>query len=193
VQTTITIAYPLSEVYGDDHAALNVLSKMIDFTVSNVRHQLGVSYGVGVRVATDRPRIELRGPLDSGRAGEGLAAIHAAIQRLRDGEEFARQFAFARRSVVSDLIDVQSDPQLLASQLAVAVRNGRSYEYFQALTRRVARLTPQDIRAQIDRVLRDDRAVTLIQGPAAGVRVVLEHNKITGARALPDVVHDEHE
>ncbi|MCA9719310.1 MAG: insulinase family protein, partial [Myxococcales bacterium] len=122
VQTTVTIAYPLAEVYGEHHAALAVLVDMLEFAAGAVRYQLGVSYGVHARLDTSRPRVELRGPLDSGRAGEGVAALQAALRGLREREDFERLFAFSRRNVLKDLINVQGDPQLLAGQLAVAVR-----------------------------------------------------------------------
>jgi hypothetical protein len=35
--------------------------------------------------------------------------------------------------------------------------------------------------------------VVLVQGPAAGIEVVLEANEITGATKLPDAIHDEDE
>ncbi len=193
VQTTVTLAYPLAEVYGEQHAALSVLVNMLEFTAGRIRYQLGVSYGIHARLPTARPRIELSGPLDSDHAGEGVEALRAAVASLKGGEDFERLFAFARRNVLRDLINVQGDPQLLAGQLANAVRNGRSYEYFQEHTRRVAALTPEEVRAQIDAVLRDERALLLIQGPAKGVARALEHNKITDAVALPEVVHDEDE
>jgi zinc protease len=193
VQTDVTIAYPLAEAYGDDHAALAVLADMLNFEVSVVRMELGASYGVYGRLDTERPRIEVGGAIDSARGSEGLTAIRAAIQRLRDGRDFDRRFAFARRNVLREMINAQADPQLLAGQLAQAVRNGRSYDYFQELARRVATLTPAQVKAQIERVLVDSRAVTMIQGPADGVADILAKHEITGAKRLPDVVHEDEE
>jgi len=116
-----------------------------------------------------------------------------AIQRLRDGEDFDREFAFARRNVLTGMINAQADGQLLAGRLAEAVRNGRSYEYFQELARRVATLKPEQVKAQIDRVLKDSRSVTMVRGPAEGVNDILIVHKITDAKKLPDVIHDEDE
>ncbi|MCA9653864.1 MAG: insulinase family protein [Myxococcales bacterium] len=193
VQTTVTTAYPLAVAYGDDHAALAVLASMLDFEVSAVRQKLGASYGVYARLAVDRPRIEVGGAIDSARAGEGVAAIRAAVQRIRDGEDFDRRFAFARREVLKGMINAQADSELLAARLAEAVRNGKSYDYFRELAAKVASLEPEAVRAQIDRVLKDERAVTLVQGPAAGVANVVESNGMTDVLELPEVVHDEGE
>jgi zinc protease len=190
-QTDVTIAYPMATAYGDDHAALLVLADMLNFGVSSVRQTLGASYGVYARLDTDRPRIEIGGSLDSARAGEGFAAIVGAVQALRDRKDFDRQFAFARRNVLREMLNAQADSRLLAGQLAQAVRAGRSAEYFTELARRVATLEPAMVQAQVAKVLREERSVTLIQGPADGVRVVVEHNGISGAQGLPDVVHDE--
>lgn len=193
VQTDLTIAFPLAEVYGDDHAALMVLATMLNEEVSAVRQKLGASYGVYARVDSERPRMEIGGALDSAKAGEGSAAILAAIQSLRDGEDFDRRFAFARRAVLKDMLNAQADSQLLAGRLAEAVRNGRSYDYFQELARQVATLEPKAVKAQIEKVLVASRSVTLIQGPASGVKNVLDFNKITGETKLPDAIHDEDE
>lgn len=193
VQTDLTIAFPLAEVYGDDHAALLVLANILNEEVAAVRQKLGASYGVYARLDTGRPNITLGGALDSTKAGAGSEAILAAIQSLRDGEDFERRFAFARRSVLKDMLNAQADSELLAGRLADAVRNGRSYDYFQELARQVATLEPKAVKAQIDRVLVPSRSVMLVQGPAAGIKNVLEHNKITGETKLPDAIHDEDE
>ena len=190
-QTDVTIAYPLAEVYGDDHAALAVMAEMLNFKVSAVRHELGASYGVYAALDQSRPRIVIGGALDSRRSGEALAAIHAAIASLRSGEDFDRQFAFARRNVLSNLINAQGDPKLLASQLAQAIQNGRSYDYFRALARNVATLRPEQVAAVLDRVVRDERSVTLLEGPAEGIQRILDELSITGELSLPEVVHDE--
>ncbi|MBC8066770.1 MAG: insulinase family protein [Deltaproteobacteria bacterium] len=192
-QTDVTMAFPLAQAYGDDHAALAVMADMMNFGVSAVRMQLGASYGVYARLDTERPRIEVGGSLDSTRAGEAHKAILASIQRMRDGEDFAKQFAFARRNVLRQMINAQADPRLLAGQLAQAARAGRSYEYFQELARRVANLKPEQVKAQIDRVLVPGRSVTLIQGPAAGIANVVESTGIKGAKVLPEAVHDDDE
>lgn len=191
VMTDVRIAFPLREVYGEHHAALAVLADMLNFEVSMVRQKLGASYGVYARLDSERPRIEVGGAVDSARAGEGLAAIRAAIDKLRTGEDFDKHFAFARRNVLRGMLNAQADAKLLAGQLAQAMRNGRDYEYFQAHAKSVATLTPEKVKAEIDRILKEERSLTLIQGPAAGVKNAVEHNKIVGAKALPEVVHDE--
>jgi zinc protease len=192
-QTDLTIAWGLDTAYGDDHAALAVLADMMNFGVSAVRMQLGASYGIYARLDTERPRIEIGGALDSTRAGEGYQAILASVQALRDGDDFARKFAFARRNVLRELINAQADPRLLAGQLAQAARSGHGYEYFQELARRVATLKPEQVKQQIARVLDAQKSVTLIQGPAAGIDNLVKAAGITGAKALPEAVHDEDE
>lgn len=189
--TDVTIGFPLANAYGDDHAALAVMADMMNFGVSGVRMQLGASYGVYARLDTARPHIAIGGALDSARAGEAYKAILASVQKLRDGEDFDRLFAFARRNVLRQMINAQADPRLLAGQLAQAARSGRSYDYFQDLARRVATLTPEQVKAQIAKVLVHERSITLVQGPKSGIENLLSTNGIKGAKALPDAVHDE--
>ncbi|MCX4242676.1 M16 family metallopeptidase [Paraliomyxa miuraensis] len=191
VQTDLRIGFPLAEVYGDEHAALLVLSNMLNEEVAAVRQKLGASYGVYAGLSTERPNISIGGALDSTKAGVGTEAILAAIQSIRDGEDFDRRFAFARRAVLKDMLNAQADSELLAGRLADAVRNGRSYDYFQELARAVATLEPKTVKAQIDKVLVPSRSVILVQGPAEGIQNVVTHNKMTVDLKLPDVIHDE--
>ncbi|MEZ4452025.1 MAG: insulinase family protein [Nannocystaceae bacterium] len=193
IQTDITIAFPLAEVYGEDHAALAVLGEMLSFEVSTVREQLGASYGVYGRVDTDRPRIVVGGSVDSARAPEAMAAMLAGLQRLRDGEDFDRRFAFARRKVVNEMAQVQGDSELLAGRLAESVRRGVGYEYFESLASQISTLSPEAVKAQIDRHLLVDRAVTLLQGPEDAVKKVIAAQKIVDVNYLPTVVHEEDE
>lgn len=191
--TDVQIGFPLAEVYGDDHAALQVMAAMLNHGVESVRQKLGASYGVYARLDSERPGIFVGGALDSTRSGAGLQAIRQAIEDLRAGKDFDRQFAFARRNVLTSMINAQADPQLLAGNLAQAVRHGRSYEYFQDLARRVATLKPEQVKAQIERVLRDARSVTMVRGPAEGVNDILLVHDVKDAHKLPEVVHDEDE
>ena len=191
VQTDLRISFPLATAYGDAHAALLVLSTMLNEEVSAVRQKLGASYGVYARLDTGRPNITIGGSLDSAKAGVGSEAMLAAIQSLRDGGDFDRRFAFARRAVLKDMLNAQADSELLAGRLADAVRNGRSYDYFQELARKVATLEPKAVKAQIDAVLVPSRSVILIQGPAAGIENVVAHNKMKVDLKLPDAIHDE--
>jgi predicted Zn-dependent peptidase len=158
-----------------------------------VRQKLGASYGVYSFLDADRPRVEAWGVLDSDRSDEGLVAMRAAIQRMHDGEDFERLFAFARRNALREMLNAQGDPELLAAQLSQAVRAGRSYDYFRELARQVATLKPAAVKAQIKKVLRDDTSVMLITGPAEGIYKATTANAIKDAKVLPDVVHEDEE
>ena len=193
VQTDILITYPLAEAYGEDHAALMVMASMLNFRVSAVRQKLGASYGVYARLDAGRPSVVVGGSIDSARGPEGLAAIKEAIKGLSGSADFNKEFAFARRSVLRNMLNAQGDPELLAGQLAQAVQNGRSYDYFRDLARKVATLTPAQVKKQIKRVIVDERSVTLVQGPADGIQAVMDSQKVTNPMKLPDVVHDEDE
>ncbi|MBL4776368.1 insulinase family protein, partial [Ralstonia sp.] len=83
VQTDVFIAYPMAEVYGEDHAALLVLAAMLNFNVAAVRMKLGASYGIYSRVDASRPSLVIGGALDSAKAGEGFGAIKQAVQAVR--------------------------------------------------------------------------------------------------------------
>jgi predicted Zn-dependent peptidase len=192
-QTDVRIAYPLSQVYGNDHAALLVMTEMLNHELANVRLKLGASYGVYARLDAERPRIEAWGALDSTKADAGYKAMLAAVQRMRSDEDFDRLFAFARRNVLRQMLNQQGDPALLAEQLAQAVRAGRSYDYFRELARQVSTLQPKAVKAQVAKVLRDQASVTLISGPGEGIVKATMGNGIKDPKVLPDVVHEDEE
>jgi|GEM_PF-1190013 len=191
VQTDVQIDFGLAEVYGDDHAALLVMAEMLNFGVARVRMELGASYGTYARLDANRPRISIGGAIDSARAGEGLSAILAAIDELRTRTDFERRFAFARRNVLQGMINAQGDPKDFANTLARGVSSGRGYAYFRELAAKVAALKPAEVEAAIDRVLKQERSVTMVQGPKLGVDNAVAGAKLTGVVALPEVVHDE--
>lgn len=191
IQTTVTLSFPLAATFGDDHAALMVLASMLDGEVAVVRDELAASYGVYAGLVHHPSSIRISGAIDSKRAGEGLQAILAGVQRLRDGEGLEQRFALARRLVLRSLVDAQGDAALLTDQLTTALARGQSPDYFQQLARRVATLEPDAVRGAIERVLPAARSVLLVRGPATGVEDALERNGITDALALPEVVPDE--
>jgi predicted Zn-dependent peptidase len=175
--------------YGEEHAALLVLTEMLDREVGAVREQLGASYGVYASLRVDPGGVLITGAIDSERAGQGLRAILAGVQRVRDGEGFDQRFALARRQVLRTLVDDQGDASRLTGYLTAALAGGQAADYFQQLGRRVATLAPDDVHAVAERVLPVERSVMLVQGPAAGVADALEGSGITEALALPEVVH----
>ncbi|MEM6996413.1 MAG: hypothetical protein AAF721_38265, partial [Myxococcota bacterium] len=91
------------------------------------------------------------------------------------------------------LLGQQGDPKALAEQLAQAIRAGQPYDYFQTLAQQLANLEPKQVKDVMARFIKEDRAVTLLQGPQAGIDNILEFNKITGEMRLPDAVDPEDE
>jgi len=193
VQTDVRISYPLANVYGKDHAALLVLAQMINFNAGAVRTKLGASYGIYCGVNTSRPSLIMGGALDSAKAGPGFAAIKQAVTLVREGEDFDRLFAYGRRQAVNTLLGQQGDPKALAEQLANAVRAGQSADYFTTLAQDLAALKPEQVKEVLDRLIKEEEAVTLLQGPQLGIDNILTHNKITGELKLPDAVDPDDE
>jgi zinc protease len=191
VMTDVRITYPMGNVFGKDHAALMVLSEMLNFEVGAVRKKLGASYGIYAFVNSDRPQIAVGGAVDGARSNEGYQAIKEAIDVVRKGDDFDRLFAFARRNVLQSMVNAQANPETLARRLAQSIQYGLSYDYYTELARQVATLKPEQVKAQIDKVLVDDKAVTMFLGPKKGIDDIIVGSQIVGAKSLPEVVHDE--
>lgn len=192
-QTQVTLGFAVPEVMGYDHAGLEVLTTMLEHEVAAVRETLGASYGVHARLHLDWPRVEISGELDSSRAGPALAEIRSAIDRVFDPATFDLRFVHARRQVLRELLGAQGDPQGFGLQIATALRYGQPSNYFSKLARSVAGLTADELRTNYSSWLAVDKAVMLIQGPAAGIEQATQHNGLTYVRELPPLLRKKRE
>jgi len=141
---------------------------------------------VGASLGLEHPRIEIGGAVDSARADEAASALLAAIKRIRDGDDFARRFAYARRRVLRRMLLIQGDPSRLAEELARSVKSGYGYSYYEELASKVATLKPQDVRDEVERTIDLARSVTLLEGPEVGVRRVLSGNELGPVKFLEE-------
>lgn len=102
---------------------------------------------------------------------------------LRDRDDFERQFAFARREVLSDLLAMKSDATTLGALIAGAVREGLEPDYVSELAQTVAALDVEAVGAQLDWVLFRGNSVTLLAGPPKGIADARRGHGLTGRRS----------
>lgn len=101
------------------------------------------------------------------------------------------RFVHARRQVLRELLGAQGDPQGFSVQIATALRYGQPSNYFSKLARSVAALTADELRTNYSSWLAADKAVMLIQGPAAGIEQATQHSGLTYVRELKPILRDD--
>jgi predicted Zn-dependent peptidase len=87
------------------------------------------------------------GTVDATRGGESLKAMRDAVDSLRRGEDFDRDFATARRTVLKSLLAESTDTGSLAERLAVIATYGLSLDYYDQQVKATATVSPAQVRA----------------------------------------------
>ncbi|HUH01557.1 MAG TPA: insulinase family protein [Kofleriaceae bacterium] len=148
-QMTVQIAYPAPAGIGGDEAARRVLAAMLNLRMAEIRTKLGSTYGT---YAARPPRVGptayvMGGTVDATRGGESLKAMRDAVDSLRRGENFDRDFATARRTVLKSLLAESTDTRSLAGRLANIATYGLSLDYYDQQVKATAAVSPAQVRA----------------------------------------------
>lgn len=186
-QVGVTMMYPTSVGIDERYAAREVLVEMIEARTAVVREVLGASYGIHATASVGRGpgMLVVSGDVDAARAGEAMAAMRDALQALRDGDEaFDADFVLARRLVVQRLLADTADSASVARELAFIARHGLPADFHDDVARRVAALTPDDIRALIAEELAPENETILCTGDRDTVANAFAAAGITGAGFL---------
>lgn len=173
-QSRVTIAAPLAEVYGDDHAALLVLAEMLNLSLRSVRESLAASYGFFAAVKQRPPRLIVAGDLDNERAGQGAKSVLASLDAMMAEGESQRLFVVARARAVRDVAAQQGDAARFSAAFTKAVQAGQPDDYYVALTTKIAQLRPEQVRELAQRVLDPERRMLEVVGPAEVRDAVME-------------------
>jgi predicted Zn-dependent peptidase len=183
---TLRIAYPGPMGSDKDTATRMVLAEMLTLRMSDLREKLGSSYGTRAGYATRvGPGMYLiEGPVDAARAGESLAAMRAGIESLRKGENFAEDFARARRMVLEDLLAEATDSFSLARQLTSLVTLDLPLDHYDTLVRKVANLAPEEVMLLIAKDLKAEGEVVIAHGPKDALKKAFADAGIQNAKLV---------
>ena len=168
-QIRVAIEYPAHTGLDSQHAARLILAEMLNQKMSEIRTELGSTYGTYARLTTNLGpnAYQMGGTVDAQRAGVSLKAMRDKIDGLRKGEDFDRVFALARRTVLKGLLAESTTTTSLGDRLAGIAEFGKGPAYYDNLARYVAAASPAQVKAlmaaEIDPrgevvVLMDDRA-----------------------------------
>jgi len=186
-QVTIGIAYPTAAGIDGMEAARLVLTEMLSQRMGRVRTELGSTYGVG----TQRQRH--RGPgsyivfgnVDAPRAGESLAFMREMIDGLRNGDNFAVEFAKARRVVLQRLLTEASDSGSVAARLGFMAAYGVDADYYEQLRKRVAVLNPALLQTVVKQEFAPNKEAIVLLGDKASLEKAFSEAKVDGAIIKP--------
>jgi zinc protease len=185
-QMAVTVAYPTVGWIDDNTAARMVLAEMLNLRMAKIRTQLGSTYGTYAQLAqrVGPSAYRMGGNIDAERAGESLKAMRDEIERLRKGDGFDVDFATARRIVVRQLLDEATDSMSLATRLAELARHHIPPAMHNQLLAGIARLTPAQVKALVERELAPDREVVACKGDRAVLSRAFQAAEIGPARLI---------
>ncbi|HEU5055875.1 MAG TPA: pitrilysin family protein [Kofleriaceae bacterium] len=150
-QMTVTIAYPSPAGVDGQSAARLVLAEMLNERMGEIRTELGSTYGAyaGRSRNVGPNSYQMGAGVDAARAGESLKAMRAKVESLRQGENFDKTFALARRAVLKRLMADSAQTGALAGKLGGIAVFGLGPDYYDTLAKYVAAASPAQIKALI--------------------------------------------
>ncbi len=150
-QMEVRLLYPAPAGMDGQQAARMVLGQMLSDRMSEIRKELGSTYGIRFQplVHLGPGAYHVSGGVDAPRAGETLKAIRDKVESLRRGDDFEKTFALARRAVLKRLLVSSSETRALAGRLSNIALFGLAPEHYDNLVRYVAAVSPAQIKALI--------------------------------------------
>jgi zinc protease len=150
-QVQIELGFPAPAGIDGQQAARLVLTQLLSDRMGEIRTELGSTYGIRTQpiVHLGPAAYLVTGGIDAPRAGETLKAIHGKLEGLRQGENFDKGFALARRAVLKRLLTSSSETGSLADRLARIAGFGLGPDYYDNLVRYVAAVSPAQVKALI--------------------------------------------
>jgi zinc protease len=160
-QMQVSIVYPGPAGMDENEAARSILTTMLNLRLAQIRTELGSTYGTyaGRRASIGPSAYFMGGGVDAERAGESLAAMREKIDGLRRGEDFDMDFATARRMVLKRLLAESTDTGSIASRLSTIAAYDLPPDYFDQQVRRVAAVSPDDVKALMAKELKPELEV----------------------------------
>ena len=184
VQIGISISFPTTPGFHEQHAARLVLAEMLRQALTlTLRERMAASYGVGVTHSyrSGPGHLTIETEVDQTRAGEAFSALRNELTRLRGGD-FAAVFVRARRAVLQQLMATALDSDSVADKLELLATHGLPGDYHDRLGQRVAALRIGDMRALIAAEMGAEREVVAALGQRASIDAMYQAAGIQGVR-----------
>jgi len=159
----LKIAFPI----GGSRAALLVATQLVDQAISDVRQQLGASYGLEARLYESRlaTRIEIAGYIAANRTTEALALLRerlAAVRVMNDAT--ASLFVSARARVLARSMSISTGASGLANLAERNAALGLGVDADVETTEVVRKLMLHDLANQLQ-AIDFDRSAIVLRGP----------------------------
>jgi zinc protease len=185
-QTEVSIAYPAPSGIDGEQAARMVMTEMLNIRMFKIRTELGSTYGTyAARSNNMGPNAYMMGgSIDTPRAGESLKAMREKVDSLRRGEDFDRDFATARRTVLKRLLGQSTVSGELAERLAMMGRFGLAPDYYDSLVIKVAAASPAQVKSLIARELKPELEVVALKADRASLEKTFADAGIASVRLI---------
>ena len=163
-QFQVAIAYPAPSGRDGQEAARDVLTAMLNIRLGAIRTKLGSTYGTYARrlPAIGPSAYVMGGGVDTAKGAESLAAMRDAVDSLRRGDDFDRDFATARRMVLKRLLAESTDTMSLFQRLSNIATYNLQPDFYDQQVRFVAAVSPAQVRDLIKNELPSERETIVI-------------------------------
>lgn len=184
-QVQVTIQYPGPAGVDGQQPARLVLAQMLNLKMREIRTELGSTYGLGAgretKLGPSRYLVRGGGVL-SERTGETIVVMRKKIQDLRDGVDFDKTFAQARRDVLKDLLTESTVSRALAGRLGQIAVYGQNPDYYEKLVRYVATLSPAQVQSLILAELKPENEVIALLGDKEAIEKAFAEAEIDNVK-----------
>ncbi|HVV82483.1 MAG TPA: pitrilysin family protein [Kofleriaceae bacterium] len=185
-QTEVAIAYPAPAGVDGEQAARMVMTEMLNIRMFQIRTELGSTYGTYARRTGNLGpnAVVMGGSIDTPRAGESIKVMRQKIQGLREGVDFDRDFATARRNVLKRLLSTSTVSGELANRLANIGRLGLQADYYDNLVKMVAAASPAQVKSLIARELKPENEVIVLKADRPSLEKTFADAGLTSVRLV---------
>lgn len=168
----IKVALPANHL---SRASALILTEMLEDAISDVRHQLGASYGLHAALSDARlsSRIQIDGYVDATRARDAIVLVRDRLRAFRNDDATASVFVRARQRVAARLLSIVTSAGALGDLGEASVALERDVDDNVTTSERVRTMTLALIEgdlASLDLSL----AAILMRGPTPAVSAAFE-------------------
>jgi predicted Zn-dependent peptidase len=152
----------------------------------SLRHEHALSYSVGVDLeqnAVGPGALRIEAAVSPERAAEALPLMRETLRHLREAA-FAADFVRARRQVVQRLLADALSSSNVADELEYIASNQLPLDYFEQLSRRVAALRMDEVRALMAAELSASSEVVIASGQRASIAAMYRAAGIESYRTI---------
>jgi zinc protease len=181
-QTRVTIAMPAASDAEKDRLARDVLQRMLEDGLRDIREGMGATYGIGVWYdgGPAGSSLNISALVDNDRAPEAIERMLAIVDGMaRDAAGQREAFVRARKKALAQMIARAGGAGAVAGELQWALAGGHDTELDRRLAAGIAAMTPADVAKVAAADLATQRRIVMVRGKRPAVDAVFARLAVT--------------